>query len=102
MGVKVWEMPDGLEVEGHKVWVLPRELGDASHKVWALLCGLEAPGHTVWFCHTDWGVLWARKVRAPGRGGHLAMLLGLWGVGGLNSQPEVRTLRLRIYGYMAK
>jgi predicted NUDIX family NTP pyrophosphohydrolase len=26
IGVKVWEMPHGLEVEGHQVWVLPRRL----------------------------------------------------------------------------
>jgi hypothetical protein len=47
MGVKVWEMLHGLEVEGQKVWVLPRGLGVKARK-----CG---------FYHTDWGVLWTKK-----------------------------------------
>jgi hypothetical protein len=62
MGVKVWEMPCGLGGPGHKVCVLPRGWG-----VRAIQCG---------FCHADWGVLWAGKVRDHGRSRVLAAILG--------------------------
>jgi hypothetical protein len=40
MGVKVWEITHGLEVEGHKVWVLSRGLKVKDQKVCVLLHGL--------------------------------------------------------------
>jgi hypothetical protein len=66
--MKVWEMAHGLGNPVHKLWVLLRELG--------------GPNHKVWLYHTDYGVLWAGKIRHHGRSRHLAVLFGLWGVGG--------------------
>ena len=44
MGVKVWEMPHGLEVEGHKLWILPRGLEGEGHNVSVLPHGLGCLG----------------------------------------------------------
>jgi hypothetical protein len=54
MGVNVWVLPRGLGAPGHEVRVVPRALGVPV------------------FYHTDWGVLWTKHLRAPGRRGHLA------------------------------
>jgi hypothetical protein len=40
MGVKVWDIPHGLEVERHKVWVLLRGLEVKGQKVCVLPHGL--------------------------------------------------------------
>jgi hypothetical protein len=87
---------------GVKICEMPRRLGTPGHKVWGLACGLGMEGHKVWFCNTDWGVLWTGKVRAHWGRLVLAVLFGLWGGGGVNSQLEIKILRLRIYGYMGK
>ena len=54
------------------------------------------------FCHTDWGGpvdLKSKGIRGPAG---FESAVGAWGVGGVNSQLANKTLRLRIYGYMAK
>jgi hypothetical protein len=70
----VWVLPRGLGVEGHKVCVLPHGLGG--------LVDLNNKG-----------------IRAPYAFGGA---FGALGGRGVNSQLEIRTLSLRIYGHMAK
>jgi hypothetical protein len=88
MGVKEREMPYGWCTPGHKVWVVLHGWGVECHKVCVLPHGL--------------GGLVERKSKSMR--GPSAFGKAFWALGGrgANSHLANRTLRLRIYGYMAK
>jgi hypothetical protein len=62
----VWEMPHGLEVEGHKVWVVP--------------CGLEVQGQNV--CVLPHGLGGLEDLKAKASWGPSAFGCAFWAVGG--------------------
>ena len=83
MGVKLWEMPHGLEVEGHKVWVRPR--------------GLEVEGQNMCVLPHRLGGLADQKSKAPW--GPQASGSCFWSLRGRGvNNLWLIGLRLRIYG----
>ena len=86
--MKVWVFPCGLGAPGHQVWVLPRGWGAPSHNMRVLPHGL---GGLV--------DLKSKSIRALQASDHG---FGALGGRGVNSQLDSETLRLRMYGYMAK